>query len=624
MLEEAIHIDVDTNAGEAEKKFDSLKSKLKAMQAELGKLKEGSPAFIELAKKAGELQDKIEGVRNSTKFFADDTRQLQGVIGTLETVTAGFGAIQGAQALLGAESEELQQILTKVNATMLILNGLQSIQANLQKDSAAYIFVTTTAQTLYDKALKASTLSQTAFNVALGGVVAIGVAAVIAAIVLAQDDLTEANKLAIKYQNDYNEALQKSKLDIEAEKVVLLQKLAIAKDETQSLKTREEALRQIKKEQPEYFENLTIETINTKAATVAVENYTKAMTQRALVMAAEGQLIEIGKELLTIEQERAAAAQERQKAIQATPETVVGKIAQIEYDFKVKIDALNQRDIAAKDRLGVLQGIITKNAADFLKLETDAFPVAKKLADETERTQQAVERLSTAVGSPAFDKFLKVFGKNPDLTSATDQKILGLFRYTQAVKQSNDEILKSGELADKGAEEFNRRAKVRSDNALERERNTFEGRLEIYRLTADGFGSLSQLLQSEGKKQNDVQKALAIVQIAIDTAVALSTALAKTYRNTPEPIVAAIRYATVAAQILSASNQIKNVLKGGGSAGVSNGSAPSAPTGNTTQTAQPTQPASPVIQNTITITERDLRRAAINAAERNRGAVVVV
>jgi len=101
-----------------------------------------SPIGQQALTEAAHLQDKIGDLRNEVTNLANDQKNLQGVIGVASTVTAGYGAVQGAMALMGVESESLQKTFVKLQAAQSLLNGLNAISTALQKESATMILLT--------------------------------------------------------------------------------------------------------------------------------------------------------------------------------------------------------------------------------------------------------------------------------------------------------------------------------------------------------------------------------------------------------------------------------------------------------------------------------------------------
>lgn len=120
-------------------------------------------------KQAGEVKDRIGDLQATVKAFGSDTAVFDGIIGGVQGVAAGFEIAQGAAALFGNENEDVQKALLKVNAAMAIANGLQQIQALLQKESAFRIQATTIAQRAYNLVVGQSTGLLRAFKIALAG-----------------------------------------------------------------------------------------------------------------------------------------------------------------------------------------------------------------------------------------------------------------------------------------------------------------------------------------------------------------------------------------------------------------------------------------------------------------------
>ena len=130
MAKETIVLDIQTNGDKAEGSVKSLKAQLKEAQAEVGKMAdkfgETSAQAVQAAKKAADLKDRIGDAKALTDAFNPD-RKFQAFSSAIQGVTGGFAALQGAQALFGAESEDLQKVLVKVQAAMALSQGINSV-----------------------------------------------------------------------------------------------------------------------------------------------------------------------------------------------------------------------------------------------------------------------------------------------------------------------------------------------------------------------------------------------------------------------------------------------------------------------------------------------------------------
>ena len=198
-------------AGQA-KEGQSLKSKLKEIQAELAAMETGQKAFDpkrfkELSKEAGTLKDAIGDVSARVNVLASDTQKLDAMISTATGIAGAFSVAQGAVALFGDENEDLQKALLKVQGTMAILNGLQAVQATLNKDSAFSVTVLGAAQTAYNAVVGTSTGLMKVFRLALA---ATGIGAAIllvGALVANWDKISESVMNSIKPLKDFSEKL---------------------------------------------------------------------------------------------------------------------------------------------------------------------------------------------------------------------------------------------------------------------------------------------------------------------------------------------------------------------------------------------------------------------------------
>ena len=126
-IEKVIDIKIESNADE---RVGSLRSQLKEAQADVAILSEKfgvtSVEATNAAKKAAELKDQIGDAKSLTDAFNPDAK-FKALTSSLAGVAGGFGALQGGMALFGAESEEVEKTLLKVQSAMALSQGLQAI-----------------------------------------------------------------------------------------------------------------------------------------------------------------------------------------------------------------------------------------------------------------------------------------------------------------------------------------------------------------------------------------------------------------------------------------------------------------------------------------------------------------
>ena len=108
----------------------SLKAQLKEAQMEVQTLADKygatSKQAVEAAKRAAELKDRIGDAKSLTDAFNPDAK-FKALSSSLSGVAGGFSAVTGAMGLLGAESEDVQRLMLKVQSAMALSQGLQAL-----------------------------------------------------------------------------------------------------------------------------------------------------------------------------------------------------------------------------------------------------------------------------------------------------------------------------------------------------------------------------------------------------------------------------------------------------------------------------------------------------------------
>lgn len=130
------------------REFTSAKSELRALTSAInsGELK-GNDLQIAI-QRASRLTDEIGDTRDQIRALASDTRALDLFAESVNGIGAGFQIAEGAAALFGDESEDLQKQLVKLNAVMAIANGLQQAGQILTTRGGIATKIATAAQHL--------------------------------------------------------------------------------------------------------------------------------------------------------------------------------------------------------------------------------------------------------------------------------------------------------------------------------------------------------------------------------------------------------------------------------------------------------------------------------------------
>jgi len=122
--EVAIKINVDADGGA--KSLSELKKEFKETQQILSGLTAGSKEYVQTLQKLGGIKDDIGDLNSEIKAFNPEGK-IQAVSNVVGGLASGFQAAQGAAALFGAEGEELQKTLLKVQAASAFADGIKGV-----------------------------------------------------------------------------------------------------------------------------------------------------------------------------------------------------------------------------------------------------------------------------------------------------------------------------------------------------------------------------------------------------------------------------------------------------------------------------------------------------------------
>jgi len=127
---------VDESAQKASESSKSLKAQIKeatiALIQSQEKFGDYSREALNAARTVAQLRDRMAEATETAELF-DPGKKFQAVAGTISAMASGFAVAQGAMGLLGAESEEVEKTILKVQSAMALSEGLSSI-ADSAKD----------------------------------------------------------------------------------------------------------------------------------------------------------------------------------------------------------------------------------------------------------------------------------------------------------------------------------------------------------------------------------------------------------------------------------------------------------------------------------------------------------
>lgn len=250
MAQENVGINI-TVGGNQDQALGSLKAQLREATAEVAKLSDQfgatSKEAIQAAKRASELKDRIGDAKSLVDAFNPDAK-FKALTASLSGVAGGFAAAQGAIALFGVESKEVEQALLKVQSAMALSQGLQAVGESIDsfKQLGAVIKNSTVFLKANELANKATAITMklfgvsvettsTSFRVLKGAIAATGIGLLVIALgeaVSMFQSFSSAAEDAAEKQKELNEsALKYAKVGLKAEQEFLdnQQKVEIAK-----------------------------------------------------------------------------------------------------------------------------------------------------------------------------------------------------------------------------------------------------------------------------------------------------------------------------------------------------------------------------------------------------------
>lgn len=487
---------------------------------------EFSPEAQKAAQRLAKLKDEMEDLNERVAGLNPD--KFQSIATVVGGVASGIQAAQGAMALFGSESEEVQKTLLKVQGAMAFAQGIQSL-ISMQNALAGV-------------ATMIKTQVVTAFATLKGAILATGIGALVVGI-----------GILIERMSAYEEATLEAadaadKLYESTQRVIALNDVSHQKYINQ-LKARGATEEEVQKASLD-FQKRQIELLQSERANAGAnqEKFNEEIQKRTMQM--ELNISEIELKQYENRQERDKQAKEKRLALQKEyQEKQIAARQEFEAVWAELEEIANQRELAKVEA--------SKEISDQLYEYQYGQQAAqqRELQDWYEQQKQLLIE-----GGAAADEILKL----QELRNFKSKEIDDKF-YEE--KKAEDEKRAAEELAAK---------KAADDKLLAGDKAKTEAlkknQQDIYTGTMSALGSLSQLFGQQTK----AGKAFALTQIGIDTAKGISGAVAQA-QSVPFPAnlgAIAIGVSTVLANIANA----KRIL------GASGGSTPSAPSIATPQT----------------------------------------
>jgi len=535
--------------------FKSMKAEIReltvAAQQAVMAFGEFSPEAIRAEQALAQARDRMEDFNDRVAAVNPDRfAQINTVV---QGVTRGFQAAQGAMALFGNESEDLQKTMVKLQGAMALAEGLEGLGKIQQQFTAIFGNVISGAKKAF-AAIRAG-IGSTGIGllvVALGSIVAYW-----DDIRLAIFGVSEETKKAKAEQDKYNQSMK----DLNREREIL---------QRGELAGKQLELNDLQAEQ-------------------------NKLSDRYLQIQKELKIIEQGRMLSGVDadQEREKRLRKELKDNELRVEQLVNgeiklyqEINNLKDQEQEKEDSRNKANAdkaeqrtkeqvqKEKDRLQKIEDARLKAQDQLISAELSANEMARELRlaqteDEGERLQIEYENKLAALKEAQIKEQIANQG-NAEALALIDKKYadaqflatIEVDNKEKQLQQKNaDDAIK---LAEEIAEKEKEIAEKAKDEQLKRDEALKASKENLYHASVD----LANAVIALAGEQSKTGKALALSVIAADTAMAISGALKVTQSASPDNIATgglagAAKYIGLAAMILTNAKKARDILKSG-------------------------------------------------------------
>jgi len=510
-----LNVNVDTSG--ATNSVGSLKKQLREAQAEVTALADKfgatSKEAITAAKRAAELKDAIGDAKALTEAFNPDAK-FKALTASLSGVAGGFGAIQGAMALFGAESDNVQKTLLKVQSAMAISQGLQAVGESI--DSFKQLGAVIQNSTLLQKANSAATAAAaavqklftgavnetaTGFKILKGAIAATGIGLIIVAlgtIVAYWDDIKGSIDGVSSAQKDLN-------IDTEKNLAAEERKLNALDDQTNKLKYQgksEREILQIKIAQTQRaIELAKVGILNAKAtkdAQVAAAKRNQDILMgimrflstpiRSLLGAFDNIGAAMGKQLNLV------------KAFDISKETVDRNLTSYLFDPKDTAEKGDATIEAAQDKLNKLESTFYGYKNQINSIDKKGNEAGNKQAEEQARKEQDAQAILHEA-----NKKLKT-QQEQEIQSIDDAYAEKRKKLAEAKVEDNGDLAKAEQAERDAVNEKYKKIELDKENAFQAELNKIKLDLKLAGIKDEYEKAKVQIEENYQKQYEDIDK----------------------------------------------------------------------------------------------------------------------
>ena len=535
--------------------FKDLSRALKEYQDIALKAGETTPIGRQALAEAGELKDRLLDLKGAIKTTGQDGLGLQASLQLGGGIVAGFGAVQGVMALVGSESEDLQKTLVKLQAVQATLASVEEIRSVLEKESALRITAVTIAEKARAAATAVSTFVTTAAATAMGvfrlALIGTGIGAFIVALgfLIANFDKV---KNAIMNNTEGFQTFKKVLMFIAPPIYLIIKAVELLRDNMDKVRDTFSRFLPI------------LDSVSAKALENAEKIAKAAQIEKDAV-----------EKRYDFEIEKARAAGKETENLEIAKFNAVNERLKKEKEaIKDQVKATKEVTDEQKDRFKEISAEILANdqAVEIKKIE-----IAKKAEDKRKEAEKEAEDKrkkaaeTEAAEAEAARKFREDRIKRDQETAKEIAKIDLEFEENKKKKEAEAQEKADAEKLAKELKDADDKRK-KQDQDLADEIRIRDAKVQIANDLQSTLTSLGNLIINDSAKAVKFNKAMALIQIGIDTATALSKALSVTQSPSPDNVATGglagvAKYAGIAAMIFANAAKAKQILSSGNAAG---------------------------------------------------------
>lgn len=585
-------VDIE-GTGKAENSIGGLEERVEKLKQLIESEPIGSKRFNELNRDLQKAQSSIKDVE--LQFEALDFEQkLTAGSDAIVGIAGGFAVAEGAAALFGAESEQLEKTLAKVAGALALTTGLRDLangviamrklslatkaQAVFQELNAKATATAATVQKLFAGSVNTTTIGFKALKTAI---VATGIGALVVGVGLL---VANFDKLAIalgkttREQQLSNEAQSKAIESINDELSAADKLSKTLQDETLSREKKRKEVKKFQDKYPELLSNIDAEKSSIEDINIALQKNIDLLRLKAEAEALEALRAEAfrAKAVAEIEQTRIQNDQSDtflQKLGDITGALQGGSTAR-EVANQKQQDAID----AAEKEIAIIDSL-TKETEDLIAVKEDEGAVIGDTTTKVDKEAEARKKLiaqmkeeSKTLTSVNDLKLKAVTDLTDSLTLESEKRAENAHKLVGVQKDAADKY------ADIWSETFAEIAELDAQQSAERIAKTNQG-LGAASTAADGLMALNDVVlanQIKGLKEGDArraeferkaferQKKLQIAQALISAAQGVVSIFSQPLKPLPLKIIEVVSLAaTTAAQI----SKIKATQFNGGGSG---------------------------------------------------------